>query len=81
MAKNSLKDRAQRVNTFIVFTDLHLVSVMKSQGQVLRKGAVKIQSKAGRVERFMLCLFREYQISVDIITIFLNSMSEFQLIF
>jgi hypothetical protein len=51
MDKNSLKDSAQRVNTSIVFTDFHPVSDMKSQGQILRKGAVKIHSKAGRVAR------------------------------
>jgi hypothetical protein len=81
MDKNSPKDCAQRVNTSIVFKDLHLVSVMKSQGQILRKGAVKIDSKAGGVERFVLYLFREHQISADLITIFLNILSEFQLIF
>jgi hypothetical protein len=81
MDKNSLKDCAQRVNTSIEFTDLHFISVMKSQGQILRKGAVKIHSKVERVKRFVLCLFPEHQISADIITILLNSVSKFQLIF
>jgi hypothetical protein len=81
MDKNSLKDCVQSVNTSIVFKDLHLVSVMKSQGQILRKGAVKVHSEAGGVERFVLYLFRDHQRSGDLITIFLNCMSEYQLIF
>jgi hypothetical protein len=77
MDKNSLEDCAQRMNTSIVFTDLYLVSVMKSQGQSLRKGAVKVQSKAGLGERFMRCLFREHPLPVDPIQIF-HSVDGFQ---